>query len=374
MHRGIFTDVMPGPIRTLTRAFQPVDVNQGHAEVFSTFVQYFDSHPGFDRIASKYGTNGGGLKAPLFFSGSSGEQAFAIYRAMSSSITYDLSFVWSYNNNYSANTWTGAQTYGFGVMMAFHSSSAAWSGSVNNNGSDAFFTNSKPWKAGSVVFPRGNNSGGTWATNMNAPLKAISSGIQYDELWQMTIIGDNETTYAFLQTADQAVIGDARHLMLFGTYLPLTSAYNLPLVMLAASAMDPTADFGSTTDDGLASNQNGAISYVSGTGSKICRISFLQNAARRPPRPAEIIYSSIGGNTHAYKFPVVLRSYEASHYHQLGVLSGVFAVAASAFGNIQDVSRSMVTMKINNAVNSRNLSFAFPFSGSTDFFLRGTFE
>lgn len=362
---------MPGPIRTLTRTFHPASTTECHAEVFATYAQYFDTHPGFSRIACKYGTDGGGRRGPLFFSGSTGEQAFAIYRTVSSSIPYDISICWSYNTNYTANTWTGAATYGFGIMMAYHSSSAAWSGSINDNGNDAFFTNSRPWKTGSIVLPRGNSTGGTWATNMNAPFKPIGS-LNPDQLWQLTIIGDNETTYAFMQTADEAIIGDSKIFTMFGTYTPLTSAYTLPLVMYGCNTVIPDSDFGSTTDDTI-STPGGGITYLAVSGSKIGRLSFVKYAPRRPPRPAQLIYSDIGSNQHSYKFPIILRTYETGHYHQVGVLSGVYAVAASAFGNIQDVSRSMVTMKIANAT-SNNLAFALPFSGSTDFFLRGTFE
>lgn len=361
---------MPGPIRTFTRIFEVTTQPAAMHELYVTFVQYFNEHPGFQRIASNYGTNGQGFGSTFVFSGSSGEQAFAVYRAMSSSVTYDISLNWSWDN-YTAGTWTGTQTFGAGVMLAFHSSSAAWSGSVNNNGSDAFFTSNKPWKAGSIVLPRGNGTGGTWATNQNAPMKLVTV-LQQDELWQVTLIGDNETTYAFAQTADAAIIGDARHFWAWGTYTPLTSAYNLPLFMYGGYAVTPGSDFGSTTDETIGVAQNGGISYISGTNSKIGRLGWPLNVPRRAPRPAELLYSSV--NDRSYGFPVLLSSYESGHYHQLGVLSGVMVVGANAFGNLQDVSRSFVTVKIENSTNSRNLSFALPHSGSVDYFLRGTFE
>lgn len=363
---------MAGQIRTLTRVVQPTTNDDGAREIFATIVQYFNEHPNFQRIASKYGTNGTGLGSALLFSGSSGEQAFAVFRTLSSSVTYDVSVCWSWTTNYTVGTWTGTQTYGAGLMLAFHSSSAAWSGSVNNNGNDAFFTSSKPWKAGSIVFPRGNSTGGTWATNMNAPLKM--GDLTVNQLWQLTVLGDDETTYMFAQSADASLIGDARHFWAFGKYAPLTSSYNLPLFMLGAYTLDPIFDIGNPTNETIASYQNGGIAYVSGTGTKTFRLSYLLNAPRRAPRPAEILYGSIGNNYRSYGFPVQLSSYESGHYHQLGILSGVYVVGASAFGNLQDVSRSLVTFKIENNSNSRNISLALPFSGSIDFFLRGAFE
>lgn len=366
---------MPGPIRTFTRVIQPVTNNDAARESFVTMVQYYDNHPGFQRIASNFGTSGTGLRSALYFSGSAGEQAFAVYRTLSSSVTYDVSVNWSWDNNYTAGTWTGTQTYGTGLMMAFHSSSAAWSGSVNNNGADAFRTASRPWKAGSVVFPRGNGTGGTWATNQNAPLKLLdSSGLTAGQLWQLTVFGDNETTYMTAQSADAQIIGDARYIWAWGTYLPLTSAYNLPLCMLAFYTINPATSIGDPTNETTSTGQNGGVSYISGTGVKAARISYLSNAPRRAPRPAELLYSSIGNNYRSYGFPIQLRSYESGHYHTLGILSGVMAVGANAFGNLQDISRSLLTIKIDNQTNSRNLVWAFPYSGSIDFFLKGSFE
>jgi len=366
---------MPGPIRTFTRLFEPTDAVISERELFTTFVQYYDRHPNFTRIASNYGTNGTGLENSYFFSGSSGEQAFVIFRSVSSSKNYDIALMWSYNSNYTAGTWTGNQTFGAGIMMAWHSSSAAWSGSVNNNGTDAFLTSSRPWKTGSVVFPRANSVGGTWATNQNAPLKLVSTVLSLNDLWQVTVIGDDETTYAFAQSADASIIGDSRYFWAWGTYTPLTSAYNLPLFMYCGSSVRPEVNFGEINDERINSPPfNGGVAYISGSdvGSRTGRLSSLLNAPRRAPRPASILMDGV--NDRSYGFPILLSSYESGHYHQLGVLSGVLAIGASAFGNLQDVSRSYVTFKIENTTNSRNFSFALPYSGSIDYFLRGTFE
>lgn len=363
---------MAGPVRTLTRVFESDGPAVGNREVHATLCQYFDEHPGFQRVASNYGTSGQGFLSSRYFSGSSGENAWAVYRAMSASIRYDCSVVWSYNENYTVNTWLAPTTYGVGVAIAWHSSSASWNGTTANTGSDYFLTASKPWKTGSTVFPRINGTGGTYATNKNGLLKIIDGGIA-SQLWQMTIIGDNDTTYGFLQSADAAIIGDARYFFVFGLYSPYTASYTLPLFMLSAYTMAPKYTTGDTTLSEIGSNQNGGISYTTTSDVRSFQVNYLTNVSRRAPRAAPEIYSLDEANHRAYIYPIALYSYETSHYHQLGVIPNLFACAGNAFGNIQDVSRSYVTLKIENTTGN-NCSFVLPFTGSTDFFLRGTFE
>lgn len=362
---------MAGQIRTLTRIFEAESSPGGNQEVHTTICQYFDNHPGFQRIASNFGTSGQGFKSSKYFSGSSGENAWAVYRAASGSIKYDVSFVWSWNENYTVNTWTAGTPYGVGMSLAWHSSSASWNGTTGNLGSDTFLTSSKPWKASSVVFPRTNETGGAFATNKNCVAKIVDSTLQTG-LWQMTMIGDDDFTYGFLQSADLALVGDARLFFCFGKYTPLTSSYNLPLVVFTSYTIAPQVTTGDTSLSENGGLQNGGISYTTVSGVRSFQLNYPLKAGRRAPRPARDLYGN-SENRLAYIYPVTLYSYETSHYHQLGTIPGFYACAGNAFGNIQDVSRSYLSLKIENPTGN-NCSFVLPFTGSSDFFLRGTFE
>lgn len=359
---------MAGPLRTLTRIFEPTTLIEGNRELHATFISYFDSHPGFQRIASNFGTSGTGLSGSFVFTGSSGENAWAIYRTLSSSIPYDIAFVWAYNNPYVTNTWIDGTNWGFGFAMAWHSSSQAWSGSVNNNGSDAFFTASRPWKTGSIVFPRANGPGGTYQTNQNCVMKPFAASITNNNVWQLTIVGDNDNTHAFLQNADESLLGDAKYFFAFGQYLPITSSMNLPLFCFAFNILNEANDIGSTTS-GEVGNQNGGLSYTTSSNVRTFRMNYPENSPRKAPRPAPAFFGN--GNSRAYRFPINLMAWEDAHYQTVGVFSGCFVAGANAFGNIQDVSRSYVSFKPNT---TSKVCFLLSYSGSTDFFLRGAFE
>ncbi len=357
---------MPGPIRSFSRVLYDNDNAVINREFHYTFIQYFDAHPGFTRIASNYGTNGTGLSGSFTFASSSGENAWAIYRSASSSVQYDLAFVWSYNSNYTANTWLATSNFGFGMAMAYHPS-GAWSGSTGNIGADTFSLASNPWRSGSVVFPRINSEGGTYVTNKNGVMKPSSYPV--GQLVQLFIVGDNETTYFWTQNSDTTAIGSAHSFSGFGTYTPLTASYNLPLFAFACDNLNSTNTYGANNVTEYTS-EPGGISYTTGSESRSFLLNFPLYAARRSARPSPAFYGE--RNTKAYAFPVSLTSYETSHFHNVGYLSGVYVVAGNAFGNIQDVSRSFVSLKISNTPSY--LSVLLPFSGSTDFFLKGTFE
>lgn len=362
---------MPGPLRTFSNVFQPANSADYNRELHAGVVKYFDAHSGFQRIASNYGVttgvSGSGLSGSFAYISASAENTFVVYRTVSSSVPYDMAFVWSYNNNYATNTWTAQTTFGIGMSMAYHPS-GAWSGSVGNTGTDTFFSASTPWRSGSFVMPRANVTGGTTPTTKNSLLKIMPSAAPTG-LFQFYILGDNETTYMWLQGADSSLIGDVNCFTAFGTYQPLTASYNLPLFGFSCVNLPASTLMGQTLAIDPGSPAPGGMSYTTASDFRSFKIDYPIYAAKRAPRPAP---SLLAANSKAYGFPLSLSTFEAGHYHNVGILSGVYAVAGNAFGNIQDVSRSFVSIKITNA--PQNVSFLLPFSGSTDFFLKGTFE
>lgn len=359
---------MPGPLRTFSNAFVPDTSANFCREIHAGLNTYFERHPGFTRIASNYGTSGTGLSGSYAFVSQSGENAWSIFRAVSSSIPYDIALVWSYSANYITNTWTSASPFGIGLALAYHPS-GAWSGSVGNNGTDTFFSASTPWRSGSIVCPRPNAVGGTTPITKNSVLKVAPSAIGTN-LIQFYVVGDNETTYTWIQNAEASIIGDVTSFCAFGTYTPFTSSYNLPLFGFSTTNMTPSVLIGNlTASEPGSTNNSGGVTYDTTSDFRSFYINFPLNAPKKAPRPAP----ELGGtsNSKAFAFPVSINGFEAGHHHQLGILSGVYVVAGNAFGNIQDVSRSFVSIK---PALTQNFSFLLPYSGSTDFFLKGTFE
>jgi len=362
---------MPGPIRTFSNTFlvETLSTDQNiDREVFSSINSYFERHPGFTRIASNFGTSGTGLSGSFAYVSRSGENAWSIYRTLSSSVPYDISFVWSQAVNYTPNTWTNLSTFGLGMSLAHHVS-GAWSGSVGNVGTDTFTLASNPWRSGSFVMPRANAQFGATAINKNSVMKLISSVIA-NQIYQVFIVGDNETTYFWLQNGSQTQVGDTICFAAFGTYTPITSSFNLPLFGFSASSLESNVIIGSLTASNIGFTGNsGGASYTTNSDFRSFILNYPNFAPRQAPRVSPDL-SSIA-NTRALAFPISISTFDSGHFQNVGFLSGVYAVAGNAFGNIQDVSRSFVSFKIRNTPSQ--LSFLLPFSGSTDFFLKGTY-
>lgn len=82
-----------------------------HAEI----VQLFDSAPGWQRIASNYGTGGTGFDA-TGGTAPSGEEAFVVYRSVSGSQSYDVAIKWSWSSFYATNVFEGGNSnWGVGI-------------------------------------------------------------------------------------------------------------------------------------------------------------------------------------------------------------------------------------------------------------------
>jgi len=361
---------MAGPIRSLSRTFVDVSGDGFHRDCHYTLVKYFEEHPGFQRLACNYGVSsnisGSGLSGSLYAQGRSENNAFAVFRAVSASLAYDVAVVWTQNVSYAANSWTAGTTYYFGVALAYHVS-GAWSGSINNNGTDRITTASQPWRSGSVVFPRSNSDAGSYVTNKNAVMKPAA--IATTGTPQMFVVGDNDVTYFWMTDASAKLDGGATSVAGFGTYVPVTSSYTLPLFAFAGGHLNTTNTYGSTTATEL-TNLPGGVSYTVQNDVRTLQLHYPVYA----PIPAQRPPSQISGELTSFTwgFPISVSSYEANHYHLLGHLSGVYVGPTNTFGNMQDISQSCVTMKISNSPSS--LSLLMPSSGTTIFYQDGPFS
>ena len=363
---------MPGPINSLSRIVD-LKTSEANAQILSLIIEYFDKHPGFVRIASNYGFwntfSGSGLRGASSFVSQSKDNAWAVYRTLSSSVPYDLSFISNYNTGYIAGTWVGGNNYGIGVQMAYHPS-GAWSGSVGNNGKDGFYTPSKPWRSGSIVFPRQNAEFGTDAINKNAVLKIFPSTMA--NFFQFFITGDNETTYIWSQDPFQYQVGDGQYFSCFGTYVPLTSSFDLPLFGFTTTQLQKNQQLGyvsqSDPTNGIATQ--GGMSYLKSSDFRSFSLKWQSFA------PEKITKSAlIKKDASVFASPISIIAFDpiAKDYQNVGIISGVFVLPIHTFGNVQDVSRSCVSVKMNMLADNLSSPILLPFSGSADFCLRGSF-
>lgn len=295
--------------------------------VFWALNDYMASHPGFQRIAFYTGSIANGGPGKPYENGVD-NKAFSVWRALSSSIitsasnptasprfdfcmnvTYD-----TFTNSDPLNT-TSQLNYGISVAMAHHSSSVAWSGSINNNGNDTFNSTGANglWYAGSNVFPRSNGVGGDNVTTKNAFCNITSTNSLNDPLVICT--GDNDTLVftVYPDGADSGNYLTFGNMVVFGGYERASTNYNLPLMM----AVNPVRDenIGSTT---IGSDTGGISTTISGS----CRVLRMD----LPPLTSTLLGVATFKKesiTSVTEFPISLFQYETGHYRPAGYLTSM---------------------------------------------------
>lgn len=187
-------------------------------------IDFYENHPAYSRIAWNTGSVGGGLNSNGF-PDSIKDEAWFIYRNNSCSITYDIAI--KVGAAYPASSWKSYNNSGLSVVAAWHSSSQAWSGSLNNNGSDNFTVT--PWKSGSITTLRSNGDVGSDILNKNGMLEIYPLGVLTKT--NVVITGTNDYTIMhiapFREANDGA--GIVSTTMFLGKYEAISSSYNLPL-------------------------------------------------------------------------------------------------------------------------------------------------
>jgi len=219
-----------------------------HAEI----VQIMDAATGWNRFASNYGTSGTGLDATGGIN-PSGEEAFVVYRSVSSSNPCDIIIKWSYNQFYAAGKLqVGASNWGVGIGVAFHSSSQAWNGTIVNGGTDTF-PSATPWKSGSLVFPRQNANGGVHQTEGSR--EYVSMFLRDAPLGNLVSAVSNEHVFfAYNGTSQTQSSGKHNSIFYFGKYEPSTGSgdVNFPYVLYSSyngnTQLQPNTIFGGTAE------------------------------------------------------------------------------------------------------------------------------
>lgn len=226
-------------------------------DMFTHIFTFFEDHPSFTRIASYYGENGTGFGFSNA-SDESGENAWVIWRNTGGAQPYDMAWRWSFNSFSTSGvsgSWSvGSSNWGVAVAVAFHSSSASFAGTTNNNGQDSF-NNSNPWKSGSLVFPTQNMAGGSEQTEQRyAALVDNSPGSGTGEI---SIVGDDD---GWVIVWDQESDNDIDSHAVFERYVPFVSGTSHPYFMScddASDAMLQNTAIGSYSDT---NGPNGGVS------------------------------------------------------------------------------------------------------------------
>ena len=202
---------------------------------FNSIASFFDSHTSYQRIASYVGQNGTTFPTQV------GIWAFGVWRMVSASCIIDVFL----------GTVTASATYaatngkflvskggnGIGIMVAYHTSSAAWNGTTNNNGADSF---THPWKTGSVILPSNNSlqrvSGSIAfydAPDKNRCLPLFGDA-NYYFYPQSKLIADENNFYI----SQEGTTGLVTKYMVFQKYEPSQDDYDLPYCMFSSNVVN----------------------------------------------------------------------------------------------------------------------------------------
>jgi hypothetical protein len=218
---------MGGPIKSkcTISAVSIESVNGNLKDCFAGIADYFDNRGGFQRISSNYG--GGTAFGYNSSQNKVGNEAWGVWRAVSASITYDIAVAVA-TSDFTSN-WISSPTGtgNVGIILAWHSSSAAWNGTTNNNGSDTFST---PWKSGTRTGLAVNRTGSAANCLMSVYPGNLSLPTN-NSLFLIT--GDYDTTIIYNlpgRDASPSSTTNTQFGAVLGVYNPITSSITVPLI------------------------------------------------------------------------------------------------------------------------------------------------
>jgi hypothetical protein len=233
-------------------------------DVCSTILSYYETHPGFQRIAWNSGSVGGGLD-PQYGASPVKENAWFVYRAVSSSTVYDVAIkvaTGAYDTG--QNAWKTDTDTGLAIGISWHSSSASWQGTTANNGSDAFSDAGKPWKSGSITGQRINGTSGTHVTTKNGLVRLLGPSIGTSV--NVAVTGDNDYTIIHAAPNRDGFLSstDLRRTLYYGTYTAFSSSYSIPLCVAELSVL---TDYESGASNTTTTTYGGGLVYTSSIGT-----------------------------------------------------------------------------------------------------------
>lgn len=329
-----------------------------HAEM----VKVLDAAPGWQRIASNYGSGGTGLEA-TGQANPSGEQAWAVWRNVSGTVAHDVAIKWSWSSFYSAGEFEGGSSnWGVGLTVAFHSSSQAWNGTTNNNGSDTF-SSGQPWKSGSLIFPRQNASGGVHQTEGDREYMGLFS-LSLGQGNMISVVDNDNIFFAYNDDNLSQSSGNHETIFYFGRYIAESeSEVTFPYVYYA-NQVGNTQFQTLTTFGGTAESDNNSHggSFIS---SSVPNVATFQLTYDISSRSREISLVDSTGSI-ITEYPIYLRLAETvpdgspptQTIGTLGRLDFIRAIRSSELANLDRLNTdSTLVLSVSNQGSGNPATF-----------------
>jgi hypothetical protein len=292
-----------------------------------TYVYNFlTNHPNVDLIASQYGNGASGFDLSDG-SNPSGENAFAVFKFSSAANPWYVLIQWSHSASIGTspgNPGSGAGTYGLHVSFAAGSGGGnPWNGGTDKDGADAKGATVwvPPASEDLLVWPRGNASGGSWATNR----ERMSSAAYYAN-GRLQILADDDflfIAYDAGNTSDkiQGTSGYDR-IMYFGPYDPYVTV-SVPLVMIQGNleaaelvvGSSGGVEYGSATGAGTTTRDGGIVSTSTSVGVRVGYLDRLQNIMTGGTQPG------LEGRFSIY--PIIVQTNDSEGSGTTGVLGEI---------------------------------------------------
>jgi len=308
---------MSGPIHTLKNYLVTgSSANDRNLNLFNGVSQFFDTHPGFQRIASNTG------------SPPDGNNAFRVWRAVSGTNKFDVICKWSWNQFWT--DWTINADFGVGLAVGAHSSGEAWNGTTNNP--EDLHPN-PPFKAGSAVMARQVSAGGDISGSKDYFSTIAGSTTADYQLMQAS--GDNDS---FTFALDEGNNGAVNFIFHFERFIPVNNKYTLPFFLWTSNGtantwLERTITYGNTSNT---SNQDAALLYISNSQGSVTasiplpesvRVDYYVNYSSPIPLSTSFVPSVL-------EYPILLVSQETG-----GAYVGILNALRVTYKDLRSYSR-----------------------------------
>lgn len=308
---------MSGPIHTLKNYLVTGSTNDEiNLALYNGVSSFFDTHPGYQRIASNTGSQ------------PSQNNAFKVWRAVSGTQKFDVICRWSWTDFWDA--WTVENNYGVGISVAAHASGEAWNGTTNNPDD---LPAVPPWKPGSTVMARQTAAGGETSGSKDKFFTFDGSSTTNYTLVQAS--GDNDS---FTFALDQGNVGAITSIVHFERYIPVNNNYTFPYVFFASGNSTPSY-FQRATTYGTLTNLGGedaSLVYISSSAGAVTgtlpipeKVRFDYNTTYKSPIPLSTSYVP-----NVLEYPIMLTSMETG-----GAYVGIMNALRMTYQHIRSYSR-----------------------------------
>lgn len=351
---------MSGPIHTIKNyLITGSSGNELNQRTYEGVALFFDTHPGYQRIAWNTGSI-------------DGNNAFKVWRAVSGTQKFDVILRWSYTDYWDA--WSVYSDYGVGLAVGAHDSGEAWNGTTNNpNDVPAV----PPFKPTSIVMARQVACGGNITASKDA-FHLVGPGNTIPHYMLMNGSGDNDSfTFIF----DEDNNGTNNFLLHFERFIPVNSDYTFPFFFYGTGAANSNYFQQTTTygELGLVASDDACLVYVSASAGNItgtlpvperAQVDYAHNYAI--PFPISTSYLP-----YVLEYPILLISMETGGEY-VGYLNALRKTWHDIpnYSRLGNQSRLVISQSVNAAVPTLTMHWsgtaASGSSYSASMFLTGT--